>query len=623
MSEKEQEKEELFGVRDGILYGIGCGIGGSVFVLLGTGINRAGPGVIISLIMGAILILLTGLNYSELSASLPYSGGAYNFSKEGLGGFLAFIIGFFLWIANIATCSFSAQAFGLILTILFPAITPLEPLIVIISVLFMSFVVFHTQKRATKTHLIFTSVLISIIIFYIVSGLFIAPYSNISGYNPSVSIFSFEAFSVIQMFSILFIFFNSITSNLAYFNASLKNPSKNIPKVNIIAICLTSVIYIMITIATLVNFQNISGNEADSPVVLALIMNNILGPVGYFIMGIASLISTIISMNAAIGSAVSVLHALARDNYIPEKFKEINKNNVPTLVLITTTVIAIVMSFLAIVYGNIGFTGEITTFIYFFALAFVNFAAVALRYRRKELARPFKAPFFPYLPIIAGSACLMLAFVLEPRAIIIGSVFLTIGLVYYLLKLADRHSIIITLAGMKFLAVLIIGLLIWIIKNFGILASPIVDFELVFDQLLMRVLIVICVVSIGIVFLDVVPLREIVIFFTKKLDKEKVAISMGNAKIIELKKSRLKIIYGFDMVIGIIQIVFTAFIFILASLVLFDIVSISQISIGTTVIPEISNEFVFVGVLFFLGTSLLLSSFIYITLYREVKSLGI
>ncbi|MHA1335452.1 MAG: amino acid permease, partial [Promethearchaeota archaeon] len=77
---------------------------------MGNAIKIAGPGVIISLILGGILIFLTALNYSELETSLPISGGAYNFGKEGIGGF-AFLIGFFLWIANISTCVFSALAF--------------------------------------------------------------------------------------------------------------------------------------------------------------------------------------------------------------------------------------------------------------------------------------------------------------------------------------------------------------------------------------------------------------------------------------------------------------------------------------------------------------------------------
>ena len=81
MSDSKTEKDPIkdskkYGISEGILYGIGCGIGGSIFILLGTGIEIAGPGVLISLLLGGFLILLIALNYSELSASLPISCGS-------------------------------------------------------------------------------------------------------------------------------------------------------------------------------------------------------------------------------------------------------------------------------------------------------------------------------------------------------------------------------------------------------------------------------------------------------------------------------------------------------------------------------------------------------------------
>ena len=145
-------------------------------------------------------------------------------------------------------------------------------------------------------------------------------------------------------------------------------------------------------------------------------------------MGIALLISTLIAMNAAIGSAVNVLQALARDNYAPKKLAKIKENSdLPVNALIVTTVIALLFTYLVITFADIGITAEITIFIYFFGLAFVNFASVNLRYKRKELARPFKAPFFPYLPIIVGSTCLFLAFILEPIAIILGIILIFVS----------------------------------------------------------------------------------------------------------------------------------------------------------------------------------------------------
>jgi amino acid transporter len=143
--------EKKHGIMAGILYGIGCGIGGSIFILLSTGIDVAGPGVLISLILGGVLIFFTALNYSELSTSLPISGGAYNFTKEGIGGFSAFIIGSFLWIANIATCSFSAQALTIIIVIFFPFLEIYSIPIAITAVILTSIVFLRTQRFATRT----------------------------------------------------------------------------------------------------------------------------------------------------------------------------------------------------------------------------------------------------------------------------------------------------------------------------------------------------------------------------------------------------------------------------------------------------------------------------------------
>ncbi|KKL22488.1 hypothetical protein LCGC14_2434930, partial [marine sediment metagenome] len=310
---KRIQPTRTVGLASGILYGIGCGIGGSIFILLGTAIEAAKSGILISLILGGILIFLTALNYSELSTSLPISGGAYNFSKEALGGFLAFIIGFFLWIANIATFSFSAQAFVVVIDSFFPAtlIPPLFLIIVIISILFTAIVVFRTQRLALRTLIILSIILLVLFAIFIFAGLFIAPITNKSRFSPQFLYSEINFLSIISMFSLMFIFFTSITSNVAYLNPDLKNPSKNIPKVNIYAILATLSIYLSISVVVLINIGNNASGLGDSPLLLAEVLFNILGIPGYILMVLAAAISTFIAMNAALGSAVSVLYALA------------------------------------------------------------------------------------------------------------------------------------------------------------------------------------------------------------------------------------------------------------------------------------------------------------------------
>ena len=371
----------------------------------------------------------------------------------------------------------------------------------------------------------------------------------------------------------------------------------------------------------LINIGNTASGLGESQILLADVLNNILGFPGYLLMGIAALISTLIAMNAALGSAVSIMRALARDHYVSKKLTKVSKKtNVPTLVLIITTIVTIIFTLLAIFFADIGLTANITTFIYFIGLAFFNFAAVNLRRKRKELDRPFKAPFFPYLPIIIMSFCIILALFLEWRAIVLGGIIFIIGITYYLITIADRHSIVLTIAGLKAIAIIVVGSLIWVLKNLSTVSSPLIGFTVVFIDMLLRVLIFICIFTIGTVFLDIIPLKELVYFFIRKINKKEVAIDIGIGQIIELKRSKAKIIYYTNFVISLIQIGASIFVFSLISLLVSDIITIDSIFTG---VSEKSGEYIFNSMMLFFGIILLISGSLSLIQNRETKSLGI
>ncbi len=614
----ESKKEEILPKRtlkvsQAIIYGIGCGIGGSIFILLSDGIAFAGPGILISLILCGILIFFTGLNYSELSTSLPIAGGAYNFTKEGLGGFLAFIIGFFFWIANIAACSFSAQTFALVIDQVLGGIDPLYiGLISILPLLLTSLVIFRTQKIAIRALLISTLILIGMFIFFIFSGLIISPIFQTSSFSSDYLFSGTSFFGVISAFSLLFLLFTSITSNLAYLNADLKNPSKNVPKTNIYAILITLGIYLLITITVLLNIEV---GSTGTPVLLADVLGNILGPFGFYFMAAAALISTTIAINAALGSAVSVITALARDRYIPKKIRAVKKRtDMPVLALMITAFLAIIFT----VFARIGLTAETTNLIFFIGLASVNYAAVKLRHKRKELDRPFKAPFFPFLPILLFICFLTFAVlfgIIWIEALFLAIIISIIGVVYYLLSLADKPSISLTLAGIKFFIAIVIGFIVWIVNNFSSVSSITVSMN--------RILIIIGVFTIGTIIFDLFPLRQVIYYFIRKVDKSKVAIRFGNAQIIELGKKRSKIIHVVDIIITLLQFVSVISIFSIVYLLLNNIIVIEEINLGTTIISKEAGRFLFISILIFFGIVLFFSTVILWYRNRELKKLGI
>ena len=618
----ETKQEEIPSGRNlklfqGVLYGIGCGIGGSIFILLGDAIRVAGPGVLISLLLGGVLILFTALNYAELSTSLPIAGGAYNFSKEGLGGFLAFIIGFFLWIANIATCSFSAQIFSLLFDEIFTkfginAISPFTAPIAIIAIIFVSVVIFRAQSIAIKALIYLTISLIGILCFFIVCGIILSPIIDPPSYSPEFLFSGTEFFSVISIFSLLIICYTPITSNLAYLSSNLKSPSRSIPRIYITAILISLTIYLLVTFSVLINIGNDPSGLNESPILLANILLNILGPfgiIGFFIMAIAILISTLIAINASLGSAISIVTALARDRYLPAKIKEKKKaSNFPPLALIITVLIASVFTY----FAQIGLTAETVSFIYFFGLATVNYAAVKLRRKRKSLDRPFKAPFFPFLPIIISILYLFFSLFLSLAAILLGFIISMVGVAYYLLTITDRHSIRLTLAGIKFFLILLLSTFIWLINNLS-MTNPAIT-------LVTRILILICIFNIGLLFIDVVSLREIVYYFVKKVDKKVVAINLGKAQIIEIGKKKSRILILVTFILLSIEIIFIVVNFFIMLIVINDVVVIHEISFGTTIIPEPAIKFIFSGLLIFLEIALIFSSVILWYNYKETKS---
>ncbi len=621
-SEEKISPKRTVGIVGGILYGVGCGIGGSIFTLLGRSIGDAGPGVLISLILGGILIFLTALNFSELATSLPISGGGYSFTKEGLGGFWAFIIGFFLWIANIATCSFSAQVFLISIDVFFPFLQDYLIFIGILSILFMGVVIFRTSQRANKILIILTILLILFLVLFIISGITIAPITNIDNFSFDILLSEMDLNKIIGMifmFPILFIGFSSITSNLAYLSSDLKNPSKNIPKIFFSAITITLFLYLLITFVVLINIGSNAEEIITSKVLLAEILQKILGPFGFILMGIAAIISTLISMLAAIGSAVSIIFALARDNYVSKRLKKVSKKTgMPIYSLIITLIVAI---FFTIFTTSFELAAQLTSFIYLFGLAFINFAAVMLRNKRKELDRPFKAPFFPYLPIFVGSMCLIFAFILSPIAVLLGIIILAAGIGYYALTIADRNSIVLTISGLKFLTTCVLGVFIWIIANFTIINSTIDGFNIIFREIILRILIYIGIFTFGTVFLDVIPLREMVYYYIKKMNRDMIAI--GDGQIIELKESRLKLIHNVNYIIGILQLIGGLFVFFVIGLISTDIITLEQILLGNTLISQQTAEYLSIMVLTLFGIAISVSGILQLYTSLELLRLRI
>lgn len=75
-----------------MMFGVGATVGTGVFFVLGEGVPKAGPAVLISFLVAGIAAGLSALCYAELASAIPVSGSTYSYAYHALGEFVAVII---------------------------------------------------------------------------------------------------------------------------------------------------------------------------------------------------------------------------------------------------------------------------------------------------------------------------------------------------------------------------------------------------------------------------------------------------------------------------------------------------------------------------------------------------
>ncbi|MHA1731429.1 MAG: APC family permease [Promethearchaeota archaeon] len=522
--------------------------GGIIFLVLGTALEIAGPGILVAWIAGGVLSLGIALNYSELATSLPIVGGGYSFLKEGIGGVLAFLVGFFMLIGNIGFCAFNAFGFVVTLKIFFPGLGLGESTLVAIGVVVFFFVLatrFGSGSPRFQSRL--GILLLSVFVVFIVLGLALAPVTNAGSFDPSRLTGPIEAIPVVRMVAFLFASFVSFEflygfeSLITLYN-KVDRPEKNIPRANILAVLVSLVLYLLVTTVVLVNTSNYAGSQN----ILSVTLGSVLGPAGSYFMAVAAAIACLTSLFASMVNSSRIVYALSRDNYLPGFFKKINdRTGLPHRALLLT--IMAVVAFLLV--GQIDWALQLADFGFLIGLAFINITVIVLRHRRKELDRPFKTVLYPVLPILSAAFCIFLATQLPPLAVSLGLTVGLTGLIIYALKIARRQDLTLFLGGMKLFAVF--GCIIFLGMT-EVRYQPFVGTERVLQQMTLVVILIAMVVALFTFFFDMVPVSRI--YRWKKEKSEEVVLQAGDMKIFSFSDEEVKAINRANHSLGAIQI---------------------------------------------------------------------
>lgn len=441
--------------------GIGAIIGAGIFVITGqAAAYYAGPAVLISFLIAALICVFAGLCYAELASFIPISGGAYSYSYVALGEFPAWIIGWSSVLQYIAAASAVAigwsgyfvsllKDFGIALSNTFtnaPVVYSAETgwyfsgaifnLPASILVLLVSILISRGIKAATTLNNIMVAVkLITIVLFIVFGAMYITP-SNWSPFIPeNTGVFGEFGWSgILRAAGLLFFAYNGFDT-VATLAQETVNPQKNIPRGILGSLGISTLAYIA-TVLVLTGVASYTLLGVSDPMSVAL---NAMGPHFAWFAGLVkfAILAALTSVVLAVLLAQSrVFFTMSKDGLLPKKLSHIHpKYQTP---IVSTWIICIAAMIIAGLFP-VDMLGQLVSLAVLIVFAIMCFGVLILRYTQPNIHRPFKVPFMPYIPLLGIACCLGQTMFLPLTTWAQFFVWMVIGLFVYF-KFGIRNS---------------------------------------------------------------------------------------------------------------------------------------------------------------------------------------
>ncbi|SDN95652.1 basic amino acid/polyamine antiporter, APA family [Methylobacterium phyllostachyos] len=424
-----------------IAIGLGATIGAGIFVLTGTvAAQYAGPALSLSFVIGGIACGLVGLCYAELAAMIPEAGSTYTYTRESLGRFPAWIIGWDLVLefavaaATVAVgWSGYAQSLAADYGLRLPAALAGAPgdgglvnLPAVGIVLLLTALLTRATREASLVNGLLVACKIAIILAFLGVG---AAYLRPELWHPFVpdNAGAFGAFGWSGVFrgaAVVFFAFVGFET-VATAAGECRAPQRDAPVGLIGSLLITTVLYVAMA-AVLTGLVPYRDLDVADPVAKAV---DTIG---------LSAFATVIKIGALIGLTTSALTALygqgriffamARDRLLPEVFCRVHP--VTRAPAASQTVIGL---FTAAVAGlvPIDILGEIVSIGTLLAFSLVCATVLILRRTEPHRPRPFRVPAAPLTAGLGILSCLVLMASLPAETWIRLAVWLAIGLAVY------------------------------------------------------------------------------------------------------------------------------------------------------------------------------------------------
>ncbi|MFB7999605.1 APC family permease [Streptomyces sp. NPDC056002] len=429
------------------LLGISSVVGTGIFFVLGTAVPKAGPGVVLSFIVAAVVAGLAALCYVELAGAIPVAGSTYSYTYASLGEGAAYLVAWCLILEYGVAVSTVAVSWGQYLNELTDALFGFTlpdaisqppgaggvvnvPALVV--VLLCSLLLARGTRESARLNAVMVCVKLSVLVLFVAvaftafrAGHFadFAPHGASGiGVAASAVFFSYVGFDTVATAS-----------------EEVRNPRRTIPLALLLTLGAVTVLYILVSLAA-VGAQPTGrfGAQADAgEAVLAEILRDVTGagwPVVLLSAGaVVSIFSVVL---VTLYGQTRILFSMARDGLVPEIFRRVDrKRHTPVG---NTWIVGAGVGALA-AFVPLQYLADLTSMGTLVAFVAVAAAVVVLRRIAPDAPRPYKVPLYPVVPIVSAASCLYLAWLLPGITWALFGGWLVLAAVLYLM-FGRRHS---------------------------------------------------------------------------------------------------------------------------------------------------------------------------------------
>jgi len=392
--------------------GIGAIIGSGIFIVTGIVAGLAGPAMIFSVLIAGFIAIFSAMSVAELGAFLPEEGGTYAYARTLVSPFAGFLAGWIWIFSNIFVGAAVSLGFAHYVATIFPAV-PVTLVAALICLAFLAINYLGIRESVVFNNLLVTLKVLILLFFVAFGAGFLRP-GNFMPFAPAGSA------GILGGAALIFFAYTGF-ARVTIMAEEVKDPEKTIPQSIYLALGISTVLYLVVSIVAVGLAGAPALAHSGSP--LADAIGVTCSPGAVLVISLGAMIATASVLLTTIMGISRIVFSMARNRDLPRIFNRIHPRfGTPHYAIVITGAGMIA----ALLLADLTLVVSVSTFAMLLYYFIANIAALRL---------PRDRSLYPaWVPALGALSCAGLVVFLTPVSWIIGCAGLLTGVAWYVLR---------------------------------------------------------------------------------------------------------------------------------------------------------------------------------------------